>query len=217
MSRETIRMCPPHDDAIWEHVARHEAGHAVASTLASLDVFGNHFGVQRVHIRPGKTNVASGRNGKSTYCWGLCESVPVYGGVGADIAKAYVKHNLGAVPNRIRAAEWEIVACMAGPFADMLSQGFKSLDAMRWNAIYMRVGVSDFEQAEALFEDVRILAGRRAGMVKLMRRTRELVIDNWPAITSLADELMRVRYLEGEDVRKIIVPHLRQRHQALAA
>ncbi|WP_275783082.1 hypothetical protein [Pararhizobium gei] len=72
----------------------------------------------------------------------------------------------------------------------------------------MRVGVSDFEAAEAIFEDLRILAGRRAGWVKLLERTRRLVLDNWTAIDILALALLERNYLEQDEVIDCISPYL---------
>lgn len=207
MSRGTIRFCPPASDPVWIHVARHEAAHAVAYILASLDIFGNARGLHSVQIRPGKTNIVQGRR-RPIYCWGVCESSGLYNGTGTGIAEAYVKCKSEFIPQRIQAAEWEIVSCVAGPFADVFSQGCKSLHSMHWHSRLNRIGTSDFETAEAVFEDLRILAGRRAGWVKLLNRSRRLVLDNWAAIDTLASALLDRHRLEQDEVIAIVTNHL---------
>ncbi len=207
MKRETIRFCPPSSDPIWLHIARHESAHAVAYVLAAMDIFGNPRGLHGVQIRPGKTNIVPGRT-RPIFCFGVCESTGLYNGVGTGIAEAYVRTKSPLILDQIKAAEWEIVACVAGPFADVFSQGCKSLHSMRWHSRLARVGTSDFEAAEAVFEDLRILAGRRAGWVKLLERSRRLVLDNWTAIDALATALLQKNRLEQNDVVAIVTDHI---------
>lgn len=218
MKRETIRMLSAHvDDDEWINIARHEAGHAVAAILGTIDVYGNTLGIHKVHIRPRGTNFFLSRKGLPIYAYGLCEMTGLYT---ASVGTAeFVKSTQPKMADHyIKCAEWEIIGCLAGPYADMVSRGHKSLKSIHWNAICSGVGESDFESLFALFDDLKILAGRRAGLEKLKDRTRRLVLDNWLAIDRLATALMEENSMSCADVMSVIGDLLPDRQpQALAA
>lgn len=217
--RETIRMCPPASDPVWEHVARHEAGHAVAYVLASLDLFGNTYGCQYVEIRPGQTDFRIGSRGHGYHCHGVCETSKIYEPWGRETA-LLLRDNERLrqfLPNRIRAAEWEIVACLAGPYAELMSRGFRGRDSLRWNARWYGGADGDFETVDAVHDELCTLSKRRVSMARLRDRARLLVVDYAAAIEALTAALLARQRMQHAEVARVLAPFLDHQPEALAA
>ena len=215
----TIRMLPPASDPVWEHIARHEAGHAVAYVLASLDLFDNTLGCQYVEIRPGRTDFRIDSRGHGYHCHGVCETSKIYESWRAETTRLLRDNERMRqfLPSRIRAAEWEIVACLAGPYAEWASRGCRGRDSLRWHTRWYGGADGDLEVVDAVFEDLCILTKRRASMTRLRARARQLVFDYAEAIDALTSVLLERQQLEHTDVISVIASYLPLREQALAA
>lgn len=189
------------DEEFWNRVAYHEAGHAVANIMAERTLSGEPLSFDKVVIRPGITGPLDGRGrdgGEEGLLGRLC------GGTIYDVNGSWRDH----YRDPLARAELEIIIQLAGPFAEAAL--FDRTKANMWaTALLYCGGNRDYAYAEGhVFPDLCKLAGRRVSWRKLENRTRELVLECWPAIKAVAEHLLVKHELSAWEVYALAEPHL---------
>ncbi|MER9965563.1 hypothetical protein [Mesorhizobium sp. M0060] len=179
----------------WSAVAYHEAGHAVAYILFNRRVFGDdpEFpAFESVHI----DNIRGPGFVKGNFLYSTRE----YTGIAGDIDMARRIERDWAI--------WEIIACLAGPFAEAAFDGYHDPFDMAMEANDMNEGSSDYVEAERVYSDLNFLMSRRPDWGNIEDRTARLVRECWPAIEALAARLLVKHDLQFDEALEIVVPHL---------
>jgi hypothetical protein len=174
--------------------AHHEAGHAVATMLA--------FRTARLPMRPPERIIkfieitAEGSNAQRG---GLCFGPNIYAieWPEARIDRAYRD-----------VMEWQIVIDLAGGIAEAISRGERRKKEVFWFAVFNCACGDDLKNAAAILADLRKLTGHRYGERRFAERARDLLLANWPAVDALASALVGAERIEGDQVEKIVGPHL---------
>lgn len=195
-----IYPLPPIGHAEWPGVAHHEAGHAVAEIVIRRALDNPPPPFHRVLIRPGAT--------------GPCEAHGNIVGM-VDRQTSFVPALRKSTPTDCTLAEYEILARMAGPFAEAMyicrlygtPDEVYVADTAR-NVCRIGGSERDFEHAENIHRELCILARRKIQLKRLKSRTYQLVRDNWPAICALADRLLTKHELTYDEALAVVRPFL---------
>jgi hypothetical protein len=110
----------------------------------------------------------------------------------------------------LRRMKWEIMVALAGPFATAMYFGRRSKRAMRWAALFSGGTQEDYKRAESVLADYRKATRRTYGLRRFEDRTREFVLNAWPAIQAMALTLLKSNVLEYDAAASVILPLLRQ-------
>ncbi|WP_164759405.1 hypothetical protein, partial [Mesorhizobium sp. M6A.T.Ce.TU.002.03.1.1] len=102
----------------------------------------------------------------------------------------------------------EIVACLAGPFAESAFEGYLDPRDMAMNASDGNEGSSDYADAKRIYGELRFLMPRRPRWRRIEDRTARLVLDHWSAIEALAAHLLVKHDLQFDEALTIVAPHL---------
>ena len=179
---------------IVSDAAYHEAGHAIMASLAWHHAKpqphrDTTLAVKYVAVTEEKPNCSSG----------ICFGPMIY-------------HNEVDRDHMARdCMEWQVLMYMAGGIAEVIHFriGHKTgiLKAvLRQN----KTGVSkDRAGWNVVLGDLRKLTGSRPSAHRLAERAKQLLLENWAAVETLAEELMDTGRVEGERVEQIFNQHCR--------
>lgn len=181
----------------WLHIARHEAGHAIAH----LREPGGYF--SRVLIRPGEDKVYVTDRGSHFHGAGLVDAPPRYIPLpaGVPLSREYFSAIGG---ERIKAMELAILSTLAGPVAEAVSR----TPCIKATEIIGRVARSayayrDRQTLKRLFIEHGFATGCNM-RAEFHDRAYELVREEWHSIVAIADELLIRHRLEFEEVIAIL-------------
>jgi hypothetical protein len=104
--------------------------------------------------------------------------------------------------------EWEILISLAGPFAEAASRDVRSKRDMRFTALLFCGAKDDYGVAKTVLPDYKTASKRRHGIPHFEHRTRDLVLNAWPAIKEIAKSLLAKETLDHDDVYAIVAPFL---------
>lgn len=190
-------------------VAAHEAGHAVAYILAHRALGRHYASFKRVLIRRDYSLPYIDDRGREISCSGICEAPDLYQvGIGLGLFNHEPELHPGLRNEILGTMEWAILVSLAGPFAEASFRGDHSKRRMRYTALFHCGSKDDYADAEAILPDYRKASKRRHGLRHFEDRTRELVLESWPTISTLAKHLVKKEALDHAEAYAIVAPLL---------
>ncbi|WP_292578144.1 hypothetical protein [Mesorhizobium sp.] len=183
-------------------VAHHEAGHAVAAIVLMRQVFDDDrefpaFSSVSIYPDPGDGDYL-----------GVVMSKCFYSAQGfTSKRKPIFQDDLDRYFERDGAIR-QIVAYLAGPFAESAFKGYLDPFDMAMNASDENEGSGDYANAERIYRELRFLMPRRPDWGRIEDRTARLVLDHWSAIEALAAHLLVKHDLQFDEALTIVAPHL---------
>ncbi|MDF3169789.1 MULTISPECIES: hypothetical protein [unclassified Mesorhizobium] len=183
-------------------VAHHEAGHAVAAIVLHRQTFDDD------HELPAFSSVSIYPDVGDGECGGVVEGAGFYSAQGfTSKRKPIFEDDMDRCLERDDAIR-EIVACLAGPFAESAFEGYLDPRDMAMNASDGNEGSSDYADAKRIYGELRFLMPRRPDWGRIEDCTARLVLDHWSAIEALAAHLLVKHDLQFDEALTIVAPHL---------
>lgn len=190
-------------------VAAHEAGHAVAYITAHRALERDYPSFRRVFIRRDFSSpYIDGRN-REVDCIGMCEAPDLYNvSIGLGLFYQEPEPWPGWKNQILTRMEWAILTSLAGPFAESASRDARSRGGMRHAARWLCGSEDDYRSAEAVLLDFTKVSKLRRRISHFEDRTRDLVLNSWPAIDALAKILLVKESLNYDSAYAVVEPHL---------
>jgi hypothetical protein len=190
--------------------SHHEAGHAVASIVASRALGRSYASFERVFVRPDLNSPYTDRKGRSIDCAGLLEGSDLYTPkIGLLVFNAEPAPRETWQAEILQTMEWSMIISLAGPFAEAIARGYRSRRNKRWSALFSCGAKEDYRRAEEVLEDYKQASKRRYGLRHFEDRAWDLAVLQQPAIDALASSLSSHLSVDYEQAHEIVVPLLR--------
>jgi hypothetical protein len=196
---------------IPKYLAIHEAGHAVASHLMQKRLGRDWPQFERIVLRT-REEIKAGpfidlRGREHDHIQGIVEGGDRYIAIGRNGVIA----NCNVTPPELLAQlrknmEADVIQLMSGPAAEARYRRWPGAGPDFYFAVFLReVTFTDFEEAHRKIQDFCSTDDETGELFNaLLEQSIRLVARNWPAITTLASELLQVRSMEADEAVRII-------------